>query len=182
MGVPPDDPTVRRGANWLLSVQQACGGWGESADSYERPELRGQGPCTPSQTAWALLGLMAASRPLTPSGASAALEGCAADDADRDVAPSRREGATRREGAALPIERGIRYLIDTQNPDGSWDEPEFTGTGFPRVFYLRYHYYRIYFPLLALTAFQHKCGLRSTECGMLGEVSGFKSEILNPKS
>jgi squalene-hopene/tetraprenyl-beta-curcumene cyclase len=48
------------------------------------------------------------------------------------------------------VRRGIKYLVDTQNPDGSWTEPEFTGTGFPRVFYLRYHYYPIYFPLLAL--------------------------------
>ena len=82
----------------------------------------------------------------------------------------------------MPIERGIRYLIDTQNPDGSWDEPEFTGTGFPRVFYLRYHYYRIYFPLLALTTFQHKCGLQFSECNVADGHSLRKSEILNPKS
>ncbi|MCU0878808.1 MAG: squalene--hopene cyclase, partial [Pirellulaceae bacterium] len=119
VGVPTDDPAVRRGANWLLSCQQACGGWGESADTYEQPELRGQGPCTPSQTAWALLGLWSAGY-----------------------------------RTQTPIERGVRYLIETQNPDGSWDEPEFTGTGFPRVFYLRYHYYPIYFPLLALTTLQ----------------------------
>jgi squalene-hopene/tetraprenyl-beta-curcumene cyclase len=119
VGVPTDDSAVRRGANWLLSCQQACGGWGESADTYEQPELRGQGPCTPSQTAWALLGLWAAGH-----------------------------------RTQAPLERGVRYLIETQNPDGSWDEPEFTGTGFPRVFYLRYHYYPIYFPLLALTTLQ----------------------------
>jgi squalene-hopene/tetraprenyl-beta-curcumene cyclase len=119
VGVPTDDPAVRRGANWLLACQQACGGWGESADTYEQPELRGQGPCTPSQTAWALLGLWSAGY-----------------------------------RTQTPIERGVRYLIETQNPDGSWDEPEFTGTGFPRVFYLRYHYYPIYFPLLALATIQ----------------------------
>jgi squalene-hopene/tetraprenyl-beta-curcumene cyclase len=119
IGVPADDPALRRGANWLLACQQACGGWGESADSYERPELRGRGECTPSQTAWALLGLMAAWNTSHPS-----------------------------------VERGIRYLLDTQNPDGTWDEPQFTGTGFPRVFYLRYHYYRVYFPLLALARFR----------------------------
>jgi squalene-hopene/tetraprenyl-beta-curcumene cyclase len=119
IGVATDDPAVRRGANWLLACQQACGGWGESADSYERPELRGRGPCTPSQTAWALLGLIAAGYAQHAS-----------------------------------VDRGVRYLLDTQNPDGTWDEPEFTGTGFPRVFYLRYHYYRIYFPLLALCQFQ----------------------------
>jgi squalene-hopene/tetraprenyl-beta-curcumene cyclase len=147
IGVPADDPVVRRGANWLLSVQQACGGWGESADSYEHPELRGQGPCTPSQTAWALLGLVSAGQAASPA-----------------------------------VERGIRYLIDTQNPDGSWDEPEFTGTGFPRVFYLRYHYYRIYFPLLALTTFQNKCGLRIAECGVETASRVLQSKVQNPKS
>jgi squalene-hopene/tetraprenyl-beta-curcumene cyclase len=167
IGVPESDPLVRRGANWLLSCQQACGGWGESADSYEHPELKGQGPCTPSQTAWALLGLMAAhgarqSRPLTPSGAGVTAE------VNPGSGPSRREGPTLPEGPTFAIDRGIRYLLDTQNPDGSWDEPEFTGTGFPRVFYLRYHYYRIYFPLLALTAYQRNCGLT---------VSGSKFQV-----
>jgi squalene-hopene/tetraprenyl-beta-curcumene cyclase len=136
IGLPPDDPAVKRAANWLLACQQACGGWGESADSYERPELRGRGPCTPSQTAWALLGLLAVGQAAHPS-----------------------------------VQRGIRYLLDTQNQDGTWDEPEFTGTGFPRVFYLRYHYYRIYFPLLALTKYGRKCGMRNSECGVKA-VSG----------
>jgi len=99
-----------------LGHQQACGGWGESADSYEFPQLRGQGPPTASQTAWALLGLLAAGMEQHPA-----------------------------------VLRGIRYLSIMQNDDGTWDEAEFTGTGFPRVFYLRYHYYRIYFPLLALS-------------------------------
>lgn len=128
-GVPTDDPAMQRGAKWLLSHQHACGGWGESADSYEQPELRGQGPVTASQTAWALLGLMAAGL-----------------------------------GDHAAVERGIYYLLDTQRPDGGWDELEFTGTGFPRVFYLRYHYYPIYFPLLALATFQR--GARSAERGM----------------
>ncbi|RPI86250.1 MAG: squalene--hopene cyclase, partial [Planctomycetaceae bacterium] len=48
------------------------------------------------------------------------------------------------------VDAGVQFLLDTQNEDGTWDEPEFTGTGFPRVFYLRYHLYRIYFPLMAL--------------------------------
>ncbi len=116
VGVPCDDPAIMAGANWLLAHQQTTGGWGESADTYEFPHLRGQGPTTASQTAWALLGLMAAGR---------------ADD------PA--------------VTRGIDYLLDTQEDDGTWDEPEFTGTGFPRVFYLRYHYYPIYFPLMALS-------------------------------
>ncbi|MDX1948272.1 MAG: prenyltransferase/squalene oxidase repeat-containing protein [Pirellulaceae bacterium] len=118
-GIPASDPALRRGANWLLACQHACGGWGESAASYDQPELRGQGAVTPSQTAWAILGLLAAGQRTNPA-----------------------------------VQRGIRYLLDTQNPDGGWDEAEFTGTGFPRVFYLRYHYYRIYFPLLALAKFQ----------------------------
>jgi squalene-hopene/tetraprenyl-beta-curcumene cyclase len=120
-GVPTDDPMMTRGATWLLNHQHACGGWGESADSYEQPELRGEGPVTASQTAWALLGLMAAGLHDHPA-----------------------------------VERGIYYLLDTQRPDGGWDELEFTGTGFPRVFYLRYHYYPIYFPLLALAKYSSK--------------------------
>jgi len=115
VGVAQDDPAIVAGANWLLAHQQDCGGWGESPDSYEQPHLRGQGSPTASQTAWALLGLLAA--------------GC-------------------REHAA--VARGVRFLVQTQNEDGTWDEPEFTGTGFPQVFYLRYHYYPIYFPLMAL--------------------------------
>lgn len=121
VGVPLDDPMVRRGAEWLLRCQQADGGWGESADSYDEPALRGQGPATASQTAWALLGLIAAGR--------------GRDEAAR---------------------RGVQYLLDTQRPDGRWDEPQFTGTGFPRVFYLRYHLYPVYFPLLALGVYRRE--------------------------
>ena len=115
VGVSPDEPVVLAGAKWLLAHQQAGGGWGESPNTYERPELRGQGPVTASQTAWAVLGLIAAGQAEHPA-----------------------------------VYRGARYLIETQNDDGAWSETEFTGTGFPRVFYLRYHYYRIYFPLMAL--------------------------------
>jgi squalene-hopene/tetraprenyl-beta-curcumene cyclase len=116
IGVSRDDPMILAGANWLVSHQQPSGAWGESADSYDQPHLRGQGPPTASQTAWAVLGLVAAGWHDHP--------------------------------AAV---RGIRYLLSQQLPDGTWSEPEFTGTGFPRVFYLRYHLYRIYFPLLALS-------------------------------
>jgi squalene-hopene/tetraprenyl-beta-curcumene cyclase len=96
----------------------ADGGWGETVGSYDDPTLSGQGDSTPSQTAWAILGLLAA-------------------------------GDTRSDSVA----RGIAYLMRTQGKDGSWDEPYFTGTGFPRVFYLKYHLYREYFPLLALTTY-----------------------------
>jgi squalene-hopene/tetraprenyl-beta-curcumene cyclase len=118
IGVPLDDPMIAASANWLVSHQQPSGAWGESADSYAEPHLRGQGPATASQTAWAVLGLVAAGWHDHPATA-----------------------------------RGVRYLLSQQLPDGTWNEPEFTGTGFPRVFYLRYHLYRIYFPLLALSRF-----------------------------
>jgi len=115
VGVPAEDPAVAAATNWLLSCQQPCGAWGESAHSYEDPRRKGMGPPTASQTAWALMGLLAAGLEAHPA-----------------------------------VERGVRYLIQTQQEDGTWEESEFTGTGFPRVFYLRYHYYRVYFPLLAL--------------------------------
>ena len=106
---------VRKASAWLKRIQNADGGWGESCESYDRGSYVPLGYSTPSQTAWALLGLLA-----SPFGHKEA------------------------------IRRGIRYLVDAQNPDGSWDEPEWTGTGFPRYFYLRYDYYRLYFPLMAL--------------------------------
>ncbi|HEV3003262.1 MAG TPA: prenyltransferase/squalene oxidase repeat-containing protein, partial [Pirellulales bacterium] len=115
VGVPATDPLMVAGGRWLLKHQHPSGAWGESPDSYAQPHLRGQGRPTASQTAWAVLGLLAA--------------GLGHDEATA---------------------RGVLYLIAQQCDDGTWDEPEFTGTGFPRVFYLRYHLYRIYFPLLAL--------------------------------
>lgn len=115
VGVPKDDPLLVSGAEWLMAHQQPGGGWGESCDSYADTSLRGQGRPTASQTAWAVLGLVAAGREHDP--------------------------------ATL---RGVRYLLSQQADDGSWEETEFTGTGFPLVFYLRYHLYPIYFPLLAL--------------------------------
>jgi squalene-hopene/tetraprenyl-beta-curcumene cyclase len=87
-------------------------------ESYDDPNLRGQGESTASQTAWAIMGLLAV-------------------------------GDTRSECVA----RGMAYLLRTQNKDGSWDELLYTGTGFPRVFYLMYHLYREYFPLIALTTY-----------------------------
>jgi squalene-hopene/tetraprenyl-beta-curcumene cyclase len=117
VGMSPQDPMMRAGRDWLLHCQQPNGGWGESPDSYANPELRGQGPVTASQTAWAILGLIAAGQ-----------------------------------AHSAAVERGIAFLLDTQQSDGAWREDEFTGTGFPQVFYLRYHYYPIYFPLLAIAA------------------------------
>jgi squalene-hopene/tetraprenyl-beta-curcumene cyclase len=112
---------IRRAARWLLQGQQADGGWGESCASYDDPKLRGVGATTASQTAWALLGLLAVKR----GGAA---------DARINTA----------------IERGITYLLEHQAEDGTWEEPYFTGTGFPRAFMIKYHLYRVYFPLMAL--------------------------------
>jgi squalene-hopene/tetraprenyl-beta-curcumene cyclase len=130
VGVSANDPVMVAGANWLLAYQQACGGWGESPDSYADPHLRGQGPVTASQTAWAILGLMAAGESRHPA-----------------------------------VARGIQFLLSRQRADGTWDEPEFTGTGFPRVFYLRYHMYPIYFPLMALSRWAVTVGAALEDVG-----------------
>lgn len=119
-GIPATDERLQRAVEWLKRKQQADGGWGETPRSYDQPELRGTGPTTPSQTAWALMGLMA--------GGSA---------------------------HSLSVKRGIQYLLDQQTTAGTWDEDWFTGTGFPKVFYLRYHLYRHYFPLMALARYRH---------------------------
>jgi squalene-hopene/tetraprenyl-beta-curcumene cyclase len=118
MAVDRNEPMIQQGAEWLRMVQNADGGWGETVESYDDPNLRGQGESTASQTAWAIMGLLAV-------------------------------GDTRSECVA----RGIAYLLKSQKTDGSWDEAFFTGTGFPRVFYLKYHLYGQYFPLLALTTY-----------------------------
>ena len=115
---------IQRSRDWLEACQNPDGGWGESCRSYEKPKLRGRGSSTASQTAWALLGLRSAS------------------------------GTFSRESAASCLQRGISYLVASQQPNGEWLEQEYTGTGFPRSFYLRYDLYRQYFPLLALA----KCG------------------------
>ncbi|MEW4452629.1 terpene cyclase/mutase family protein [Bremerella sp. JC817] len=121
VGISLDDPMIQKGAEWLIGCQQQSGAWGETCDSYENPNLKGIGTPTPSQTAWAILGLIAAGK----------------EDSEA-------------------VRKGVRYLLQTQKEDGTWDEEPYTGTGFPRVFYLRYHYYRIYFPLLALATWAKK--------------------------
>ncbi len=113
-----DEVCCQRAAAWLRTTQNPDGGWGESCASYEHPDQKGEGPSTPSQTAWGLIGLLAAGDP---------------DEA--------------------AVTRAVRYLIDRQQPDGSWAEDAFTGTGFPRVFYLKYHLYRNSFPLYALARY-----------------------------
>ncbi|HVX19905.1 MAG TPA: squalene--hopene cyclase [Acidimicrobiales bacterium] len=138
-GLPAGHPAVRRAVAWLEAHQNPDGGWGEDLRSYDDPTRRGRGPSTASQTAWALLALLAAdngsSRP------AAAGEGT----------PATEPGGVRRGPVKSgPVEKGIAWLMDTQRPDGTWDEPWFTGTGFPGDFYINYHLYRMVFPVSAL--------------------------------
>jgi squalene-hopene/tetraprenyl-beta-curcumene cyclase len=120
-GVPHQAPEVRKAVDWLIRIQNADGGWGEDATSYKL-DYHGYepAPSTSSQTAWALLGLMAAGEVDHPS-----------------------------------VVRGIDYLAKTQGADGFWDEPRYTATGFPRVFYLRYHGYSKFFPLWAMARYRN---------------------------
>ena len=118
-------PYVRRAVEWLTAHQNPDGGWGETVASYDDESLAGKGESTPSQTAWALLGLLAADGPSSPA-----------------------------------VERGVDWLVRTQGPDGTWQERLFTGTGFPRHFYLRYHLYRHYFPLMALGQYRARLAAR----------------------
>jgi len=133
-GMPHDDPRMKRAVQWLLSIQNKDGGWGEGGESYKL-DYRGyeRAPSTASQTAWALLGLMAV-------------------------------GEVGHEAVA----RGIDYLQREQREHGLWEEERFTATGFPRVFYLRYHGYCKFFPLWALARFRHlkRNGLTRVAVGM----------------
>jgi squalene-hopene/tetraprenyl-beta-curcumene cyclase len=141
-GLPKDDPMIIRGANWLLAYQQPSGGWGETPDSYAQPHLRGQGPATASQTAWAMLGLIAAGR-----------------------------------AGSVAVGRGAHYLLQQQCDDGTWHETQFTGTGFPQVFYLRYHYYRIFVPLLALAQWAAACDDPALDLARRAAFSGIGAEL-----
>jgi squalene-hopene/tetraprenyl-beta-curcumene cyclase len=113
-GLPRDHLAIRRAVRWLHSVQNADGGFGEDLRSYTAEGAPGLGDSTASQTAWALLALLAAG-----------------------------EGGR-------SVERAVEWLARTQRADGDWDEPQFTGTGFPGDFYIRYHLYRLVFPIQAL--------------------------------
>jgi squalene-hopene/tetraprenyl-beta-curcumene cyclase len=133
-GVDPASPELRRAVAWLVRIQNPDGGWGEDGASYKL-DYRGyeRAPSTASQTAWALLGLMAAGEVDHPA-----------------------------------VKRGIDYLARTQADDGFWDEPRYTATGFPRVFYLRYHGYPKFFPLWALARYRNlkNANSRSMRYGM----------------
>jgi squalene-hopene/tetraprenyl-beta-curcumene cyclase len=119
-GLPLDAPVIRRAVDWLVAIQNADGGWGEDCESYAL-DYAGYSPApsTASQTAWALIGLMAAGEVAHPA-----------------------------------VARGIAYLLATQERDGLWSQAHYTGGGFPRVFYLRYHGYPKYFPLWALARYR----------------------------
>ncbi|PWT92727.1 MAG: squalene--hopene cyclase [Acidobacteria bacterium] len=109
----------QKAAHWIRSIQNPDGGWGELPCSYEDPKSKGHGPSTPSQTAWALMGLMATG-----------------------------------DYVSATVLRGIQYLLRNQTLDGSWEDDFWTGTGFPEVFYLKYHLYATYFPLMALSVYK----------------------------
>ena len=133
-GLGRDHPAMRKAAQWLIAIQNEDGGWGEDGDSYKL-DYRGYepAPSTASQTAWALLGLMA----------------CGEIDSEA-------------------VKRGVSYLLEHQGGDGFWDEARFTATGFPRVFYLRYHGYAKFFPLWALARYRNltRSNERKVQYGM----------------
>jgi squalene-hopene/tetraprenyl-beta-curcumene cyclase len=137
-GVKPDKPAITRAVTWLEVHQNPDGGWGEDLQSYDDPSLAGQGESTASQTAWALLALLAAG------------EGAGRAHGTPGLGITPRPGAPHARRGSDSVEAGIRWLCDHQRPDGTWDEPQFTGTGFPRDFYLNYHLYRLVFPVSAL--------------------------------
>jgi len=116
---------IQRALEWVRANQNFDGGWGESCASYDNCHFVGASS-TPSQTAWAILALLAGEDTTSSS-----------------------------------LLDGIDYLARTQKPDGTWDEALATGTGFPKVFYLRYHLYRNSFPLLALNTFQKSAGVEA---------------------
>ncbi|MBV8061517.1 MAG: squalene--hopene cyclase [Alphaproteobacteria bacterium] len=121
IGIDRNEPMVRRAVDWLVSKQRADGGWGENGESYWTEQPKGEcAVSTPSQTAWAVLGLMAAG------------------EVDHEA-----------------VAKGIAYLQATQNAQGQWREEYYTAVGFPRVFYLRYHGYKSFFPTWALARYHN---------------------------
>ena len=144
-GMAHDNPMIRRAVNWLLSVQREDGGWGEDEESYADAPRGRYKQSTPSQTAWALLGLMAAGEAAHPA-----------------------------------VARGVAWLISTQRADGEWEELPYTAVGFPRVFYLRYHGYKQFFPLLAMARYRNLQRANTTgwrlDSRSIGVVVGMRAE------
>jgi squalene-hopene/tetraprenyl-beta-curcumene cyclase len=129
----------QRAAGWLRAIQKSDGSFGESLRSYHDSSTKGQGNSTASQTAWGLIGLLAASEPAEPA-----------------------------------IAKAVSYLVQQQNDDGSWSESEFTGTGFPCVFYLKYHLYRNSFPLYALARFSNQSQQAEEFCALKFQPAEFR--------
>jgi squalene-hopene/tetraprenyl-beta-curcumene cyclase len=142
-GVDHAAPEFRRAVAWLAAIQNEDGGWGEDGSSYKL-DYRGHepAPSTASQTAWALLGLMAAG------------------EADHPA-----------------VARGVAYLLRTQGNDGFWQEPRYTATGFPRVFYLRYHGYAKFFPLWALVRYRNLTRRNQMPPTQAGEREGARRKV-----
>ena len=120
MGEDMNRPSIRKAVGWLENCQNEDGGWGETCESYAKPELRGQGVSTASQTAWAILGLVAGGEARNPV-----------------------------------AKKGVEFLLQRQNEEGTWWEDEFTGTGFPAHFFIKYHMYQHFFPLMALSRYRN---------------------------
>jgi len=137
-GVPPADRRIAGAVQWLREHQNPDGGWGEDLRSYVEPGWHGRGTSTASQTAWALLALLAAG-----------------------------------EEKSRPVERGVAWLVANQNAEGTWDEPWFTGTGFPWDFSINYHLYRHVFPLSALGRYVNGTGPKPSSTNLVaGEEGG----------
>ncbi len=164
IGFDMSDSRVQMAADWVESRQNQDGGWGETCASYANPGLRGRGDSAASQTGWALLALIAAGRTASES-----------------------------------AERGVSYLLTSQRPDGTWDEPQYTATGFPGYgvgdrrfkstessekdllpvelpagFMIKYHMYRIYWPLLALGRYRARIGDATDRRGLRTLIAGGK--------
>jgi squalene-hopene/tetraprenyl-beta-curcumene cyclase len=129
----------QRAVTWLRAVQKPDGSFGESLRSYDEISTKGQGPSTPSQTAWGLIGLLAGAETSDPA-----------------------------------ITKAVNYLVAGQNADGSWKEDDFTGTGFPGVFYLKYHLYRNSFPVYALARYYNQALKSGEYCAVKFEPSEFR--------
>ena len=125
IGVDVDEPWIKSAVVWLKSVQNADGGWGETCLADGDATLKGKGASTPSQTAWAIIGLLAGETEISES-----------------------------------LMRGVTWLLERQNEGGRWEDLEYTGTGFPNHFYLRYHMYAHYFPLMALGRYRTRVAER----------------------
>jgi squalene-hopene/tetraprenyl-beta-curcumene cyclase len=132
----------QRAVEWLRKVQNSDGGFGESIASYYDPALKGKGASTASQTAWGLIGLLAASDAEDPA-----------------------------------VARAVSHLVERQQVDGSWTETEFTGTGFPCVFYLKYHLYRNYFPLYALARYRNVMQQSAQFCALQMRPQEFNRQM-----